>query len=199
MNKTLSYDSILDDDKSIISDFIAERNRTRKNPLTIHRLKLTIFKHFITPPPIDINIEELDELREFERKNVVKLMNILTQETLENKWNPVTDDNWHRVAERIYAAGSLKAWTGMLRDVISQILGLYDQHERKRVLLREISEDKWEVITGRIRRLFEEHKICTDSSPEVDNNLRVNNETHVRDFFNDRELTVNWILGGSGA
>lgn len=192
------YDSILDDKENSISEYIAERNRTRKNPLTVHRLKQTIFKHFITSPPLDINIEKLDELREFERKNVVMLINILTQETLENKWNPDTKDNWYHVAERIYSAGSLKAWTGMLRDVVAQIIGLYDEQERRKILLREIHEDKWDIVRGRIKRLFE-HKIWTDPSPEVDNNLRVNNETHVREFFKQRELTINWILGGSGA
>ena len=192
------YDSILDDKESLISEYIAERNRTRKNPLTVHGLKQTIFKHFITSPPLDINIEELDELREFERRNVVKLMNILAQESLENKWNPDANDNWHRVAERIYAAGSLKAWTGMLRDAIAQVLGLFDEQERRKILLREIHEDKWDIIRGRINRLFG-HKIWADPSPEVDNNLRVNNESHVREFFRQRGLTVNWILGGSGA
>jgi len=192
------YDSILDDKESLISEYIAERNRTRKNPLTINSVKQTIFKHFITSPPLNINIEELDELREFERKNVVSLMNILTQESLENKWNPDANDNWHHLAERIYAIGSLKAWTGILRDVIAQILGLYDVQERKKILLREIHEDKWDIVRGRIKRLFE-HKIWTDPSPEIDNNLRVNNETHVREFFKQRELTVNWILGGNGA
>ncbi len=192
------YNSILDDKESLISEYIAERNRTRKNPLTVNSLKQTIFKHFITSPPLNINIEELDELREFERKNVVSLLNILTKESLKNKWNPNANDNWHHLAERIYAVGSLKAWTGMLRDVIAQILGLYDEQERKKILLREINEDKWNIVKGRIMRLFE-HKIWTDPYSEIDNNLRVNNETHVREFFKQKELTVNWILGGSGA
>lgn len=192
------YDSILDDKNNLISEYIAERNRTRKNPLTIHRLKLTIFKHFITSPPLAVKIEELDELREFERKNVVQLMNILTQETLLNKWNPEANNEEHHEAERIYAAGSLKAWTSMLRDVIAQVLGLYDDNERKMLLLREIKEEKWQIVRDRIKRLFN-HKLWKELSPEVDNNLRVNNEIHVRDFFNQRGLIVNWILGGEGA
>ncbi len=192
------YSSILDDKYNLISEYIAERNRTRKNPLTVYSLKQTIFKHFITFRPLDIDFEESDELREFERANVVKLMSILTQKTLENKWNPDANDNWHHVAERIYAAGALKAWTGMLRDVIAQVLGLYDEQERRKISLREVREDKWDIIRGRVERLFE-HKIWTDPSPEVDSNLRVNNESHVREFFKERELTVNWILGGSGA
>jgi len=191
------YDSVLDDSESLISEYIAERNRSRKNPLTVHALKQTIFKHFVTSPPLEINIEQLDEIREFERRNIVKLMNILTQESLENKWNPAANDNWHRVAERVYAAGSLKAWTAIMRDVVAQVLGLYDAKERQHILLRDIHEDKWDIIRGRFKRLFE-HKIWVDMSPEVDNNLRVNNEAHVREFFKQKGLTVNWILGGSG-
>jgi len=192
------YDSILDDPENRITEYIAERNRTRKNPLTIYALKQTVFKHFITAPPLDLNLERLDELREFERKNIIQLLNILTEVTLENKWNPDFNDSWHKVAERIYAAGSLKAWIGMLRDVVAQVLNLYDEHEKKRVLLREVSEEKWNIIKGRIKRLFTEHKIWTDSSPEIDGNLRINNETHVRDFFKQNALTVNWILSGKG-
>ncbi len=193
------YDSILEDSGNLMSDYVAERNRTRKNPLTVYGLTVTIFKNFITPPPLDMDIELLDELRELERRNVIRLMNILAEETLEGRWNPTTRDDWHRWAERIYAAGSLKAWTRMLRDVVAQVLGLFDSEERREALLREIQEDKWQVIRDRVKRLFREHKIWTDPSPDVDNNLRVNNETHVRQFFLDRGLTVNWILGGSGA
>ncbi|MCL0073924.1 hypothetical protein M1O50_03480 [Dehalococcoidia bacterium] len=193
------YDSILEDSGNSMSDYIAERNRTRKNPLTVYGLTVTIFKNFITSPPLDMDIELLDELRELERRNVIRLMNILAEETLEGRWNPTTRDDWHRWAERIYAAGSLKAWTRMLRDVVAQVLGLFDTEERRKILLREIQEGQWQVIKDRIKRLFQEHKIWTDPSPEVDNNLRVNNETHVRQFFLDRGLTVNWILGGSGA
>ncbi len=193
------YDSILDDGNNIMSDYIAERNRTRKNPLTVYGLTITIFKNFITSPPLDIDIEVTDELREQERKNVINLMNILVEETLLNKWNPGVRDNWHRWAERIYTAGSLKAWTGMLRDVIAQVLGLYDRQERGKIFLREIPEEKWPIIRNRIKRMFLEHKVWTDTSQEINNNLRVNNETQVREFLVGRGLTVNWILGGSGA
>jgi hypothetical protein len=193
------YDTILDDSGNKMSAYIAERNRTRKNPLTVYGLSITVFRNFVTPPPLDIDFELSDELRELERKNVLSLMNILTDETLDGKWNPTSRDNWHRWTERIYMAGSLKAWTGMLRDVTAQVLGLYDRKERTTIFLREIQEDKWQVIRNRIRRMFLEHKVWTDPSQEVDNNLRVNNETQVRDFLVNKGLTVNWILGGSGA
>jgi len=39
-----------------------------------------------------------------------------------------------------------------------------------------------------------EHKIW--ASPEIDSNLRVNNEKLVKEFFEQRGLKVDWILGG---
>ncbi len=197
LNMTCSniYDSILDDKENKIVDYIAERNRTRKNPLTIHSIKQTIFKQFITLPPLDVDIEQSDELREFERKNVIKLLNILAEETLDGKWDPTRNDSSHKVAERAYAAGSLKAWSRMLRAVTSAVLKLYDEDERGKIFLRKISEDDWDLIRGRITRLFE-HKLWADLSPEIDSNLRVNNERHVKEFFENKGLKVDWILGG---
>ena len=189
------YDSVLDDKDNKIVDYIAERNRTRKNPLTIHSLRQTIFKHFITDPPLDMDIEQSDELREHERKNAIKLLNILAEESLDRKWDPTRNDSNHKVAERIYAAGSLKAWTRMLRDVTAAVLRLYDEDERGKIFLRKISDNDWKLIRGRITRLFE-HKLWTDPSPEIDSNLRVNNEKHVKEFFESRGLKVDWILGG---
>ncbi len=189
------YDSVLDDKDNKIVDYIAERNRSRKNPLTVHRLKQTIFKHFITNSPLDMDIEKSDELREFERKSVIELLNILAEETLDGKWDPTRNDSSHKVAERVYAAGSLKAWSRMFRDVTAAVLRLYDEDERGKILLRKISEDDWDLIRGRIIRLFE-HKLWADPSPEIDRNLRVNNERHVKEFFENKGVKVDWILGG---
>lgn len=188
------FDSILESPENRAVDYIAERNRARKNPLTIHSLRLTIFKHFIVNSPLEIDIEQSDEWREHERKNTIALLNILVEETLEGKWDPNKKDNAHKIAERMFTAGSLKAWTRMLRDVISSVLNLYDQYERENILLRRIEEEKWKLIRDRIKRIFE-HKMWFDPSPEIDSQLRVNNEDHVRAFFKQNGLTVNYILG----
>ena len=192
------YESIIEDESNQVNEYISDRNRTRKNPLSINALKLTIFKKFIAYPPLNINLEDLDELREYERQNLITLLNILTEETLINRWAPERNDNPHKLAERIYSAGSLKAWSSILKDVIAQVLNLYDGNDRNKIFLREVKDDKWNDIRGRIKKLFE-HKIWVDLSPEVMFNLRVNNEEQVRKYFTDKELTVNWVLGGIGA
>ena len=196
MIRSSLYNSILDDAENKAVQYVEERNRARENPLTINALKQTIFSRFIAAPPLEIKIEASDELREFERKNVINLMNTLVKATLDGKWNPDAKNNAHKTAERYYASGSLKAWSTMLRDVICAVLRLYGEEERQQVFLRKITADEQKLIDGRVERIFS-HKLWTDPSPEVDNNLRVNNEQHVKEFFESKGLKVDWVLGNS--
>jgi hypothetical protein len=86
----------------------------------------------------------------------------------------------------------------MLRDVIAQVLQLYDAADRERVLFRLISDPQWTLIEGRIERLFV-HKIWDDPNPDVVSQLKINAVEQVRNFLSSQGLTVNWILGGIGA
>lgn len=191
------YDSILEDPNSNITEYISEKNRTRSNPLTTNAVKITFFRHFIAPPPLDIDLEQSDELRENERKNVVTLLNVFVDETLDGKWNPETKDAQHKKAERFYSIGSIKASVAMFRDVVAQILNLYDAKDRERIFLRRIEEQQTNLIRQRLRHMLS-HEMWSNPSVEIDNNLRINNISQVRDFFTSKNLTVNWILGGIG-
>jgi hypothetical protein len=86
----------------------------------------------------------------------------------------------------------------MLRDVIAQVLLLFDATEREKVLFRVISDQQWTLIEGRVQRLFD-HKIWDDPNPDVISQLKINAVEQVRNYLTSRGLTVNWILGGVGA
>lgn len=193
MLKSHIYESVLDDKSNKINEFITEKNRARKTPLTINSLKLTIFKYFVAAPPLTLEIEESDELREFERQNIVKLLNQLSEITLENSWNPERKDNLHKKTIRIYKAGSMKAWSKMLRDIIAVVLNIYDGDKKNIIFLRKISDEEWKLIKGRIEKLFN-HKIWIDPKEEIDSNLSVNAEAHVKEFFEKEGLTVESIV-----
>lgn len=193
MLKSNIIDSVLEDSENKIIEFITERNRTRKNPLTINSLKQTIFKYFVANPPLELEIEKSDELREHERKNIIKLLNIISETTLENNWNPEKDDSFHKKAIRIYKAGSIKAWSKMLKDIIAVVLRIFDEDKKSELFLRKISSEEWDLIKGRIEKLFN-HKIWTDPKDEIDSNLGVNTESHVKEFFEKEGLTVEKII-----
>jgi hypothetical protein len=193
MLKSNIIDSVLEDVGIKIVEFITERNRTRNNPLTINRLKQTIFKYFVASPPLDIEIDKSDEIREIERKNIIKLLNILTEVTLENKWNPEKNDSNHKKAVRIYKSGSIKAWSRMLKDILAVVLRVFDEDKKNKLFLKSINDEEWELIYGRIEKLFN-HKMWSDPKEEIDSNLGVNTESHVKEFFERESLTVESIV-----
>ncbi|MBM3704948.1 MAG: hypothetical protein FJW66_00340 [Actinobacteria bacterium] len=190
------YDSILEDDTNKVRKYLEDYSRDTKKPLTVGRLKQAFFKKFITSPPLGIDIEQSDRLRELERLNAIRLLNIVADYSLEEMWNPARMDENHGVSDRIYLNGSLKAVCSLIKDTVSNILELYDENERKEILLREISEHDWDLIEKSIT-LIMSHRVWQDASQENYNNLRMSNETLVRKYLSRRGLSTNWILNSS--
>lgn len=189
---------VIDDHENHLSEFIAERNRSRKNPVSISILEKTFFRDFILSPPTIVDFEGPDDFRAEEKANLVRLMSIVADKQLVGRWNPEGNNAAHQRAERIFSAGALRAWVPMLRDVMAQVIHLYAAADRERLLFRKISDEQWALIESRIDRLFE-HKIWDDPNPEVALKLKINTVKEVRDFLTSSGLTVNWILGGEGA
>jgi hypothetical protein len=181
-----------------LSDFIAERNRTRKNPVSISILERTFFREFILSPPTGVEFEGPEDFRAEEKRHLIRLLSLIADKQLVGRWNPDANNAGHQRAERIFSAGPMRAWVPMLRDVIAQVLQLYDEADREKVLFRPISDQQWSLIEGRVEKLFN-HKIWEDTNPEVVSQLKVNAVEQVRNFLSSKGLTVNWVLGGTGA
>ncbi|MCA9054887.1 MAG: HNH endonuclease [Planctomycetaceae bacterium] len=189
---------VIDNPDNKLSEFIAERNRTRKTPLSLSILEKTFFKEFIFAPPTAVEFESPEDFRDTEKKNLVQLLSLIAESLLIGRWNPDANNAAHQRAERIFAAGAMRAWVPMLRDAIAQVLRIYDEVERQKVLFRNISDSEWSLILDRLNRLFS-HKVWEDPNPDVAAQLKVNAAETVRQFLAGQGLTVNWILGGEGA
>jgi hypothetical protein len=187
------YDSILEDSQNHLKKYIEEYSGVEKKPITVNRLRQTLLKRFIVNPPLAIELDESDKLREFERKNVIRLLNLISDYTLQGIWNLGDSSREQKIAEKIYLNGSFKAWIAILKDVISNILELYDENDRREIFLREIRDEQWELIEKSISILFG-FRIWSDDSQENYNNLRVNNENVVRKYLSRKGLSANWIL-----
>lgn len=177
-----------------VLDFLSERNRSRQNPLTASLLEKTFFKEFLLPPPAAVEFEGTSDFRRDERANLARLMSMIVEKQLVNRWNPDTEDAAHKRAERIFTAGVMRTWVPMLRNVVAQVLQLYDADERNRAMFRVIDETKWKVIEGRVDRLFS-HKMWDDQSPILSSSLKVNSIEAIKAVFSEQGLTVGWILG----
>ena len=191
------YDSIIEDKKNLMVNYISDYNKSIKSPLTMNRLKQAVFKKFIAPPPLDIDIEDSDRLREIERRNVIRLLNLIARYSLDDTWNPENADNDHKISERIYLSGAFRAWAGILKDVISAIIGVFDENEKKEIFLREISKENWEEIENSVNFLFN-RRVWQDDSEENYNTLRLTNDSQVRKYLSRRGISVNEVLGKTG-
>ena len=89
----------------------------------------------------------------------------------------------------------MRAWVPMLRDVIAQVLQLYDAADRERVIFRSISDRQWGLIEGRVVRLFS-HRIWDDPNEEVVSKLKVNAAEQIRGLLASQGLTVRLDIGG---
>jgi hypothetical protein len=188
---------ILDDPENKLAEFISDKNRSRENPLTIALLQKTFFKDFIFAPPASVEIEGPDDFRADGKQNLVRLLSIIAQKLLIGRWDPAANNAAHQKAERMFGAGTVRAWCPMLRDVVAQVLQLYDAADRPKILFRKINDDQWHLIAGRIDRMAS-HKIWEDPNPDVALQLKANAAEEVREFLGRQGLTVNWILGGQG-
>ncbi len=191
------YDSIIEDKNNLMINYIGDYNKKLKSPLTVTRLKQAIFKKFIAPPPLDIEIEESDRLRESERKNIIRLLNLITEYSLNDIWDPENNDGNHKISERIYLSGAFKAWAGILKDTIAAILEIFDENDKKELFLRKISTKNWEDIENSISFLFN-RRVWQDSSEENYNTLRLTNDSQVRKYLSRRGIGVNQLLGKTG-
>jgi hypothetical protein len=189
---------VIDSPENRLSEFIAERNRTRKSPFSMSILEKTFFHEFILTPPTTVEFEGPEDFRGDEKKNLVRLLSIIADKQLTGCWNPDANNAAHQKAERIFGAGAMRAWVPMLRDAIAHVLQLFDTTERAKIFFRPISDQQWTVIESRIDRLFS-HKIWEDTGPDAAVQLKINAAEQVREFLRSRGVTVNWILGGEGA
>lgn len=192
--RSMIYKDILDHPDSQLREYIAEENRTRENPLTMYRLEKTFFTEFIAPPPLNDEFESDGYHRDEERQNFVRLMNLIIERTLADKWAPERKDAAHQKAARIFSAGSLRAWVPFLHNALAPTLRVFDDSERRRLLYRELNEEDFRPVEKLIERLFS-HQVWEDPNPEL-NDLRYDNAERAKEMLRRWKLTPNWILGG---
>jgi len=188
-------ESILKHSDNKMLPFIAPENKTGKQyAISRDSLKKYYFRYFVTSPPLDIEIDSKDDFRNQEIDNNIKLLNILAERTLIDKWNPDSNSSEHKKADRIYRAGSVMAWFPLLRNVIFNKLDLINPNEAERILFRNILEEKWKLIDGYVDRMFS-HKIWIDKDPNIDIVIGNKKSELTRKLFEDNGLTDKWVLG----
>jgi hypothetical protein len=191
------YNEVINDPTNKLSGYLSEKHRGRKQPLTFARAKKTFFQHMLMPPPAKDEFESDSDFRKDERRNLVKLMNIITEEGLDGRWAPERNDNTHRKAERVFGAGAVRAWVILLKNAIDIHLKHYTDDERCRFFYQRIPDGEFEYFRRFVKRLFA-HKIWDDPDPsgEIAARLAKDDATTAKSLFEEKGISVQWILGG---
>lgn len=191
--RSMIYRDILEHSQNRFRDYITEENRGRANPITYGRLEKTFFAEFVAPPPLNDEFETEAYHRDEERDNLVRLLNLVVDHALEDRWAPDRNDAEHRRAARLFSAGALRAWVPFLRDAIAPTLWLYTDDERRKVFYREIDDGAFKTVEKHLLRLLG-HKVWVDDSAELAD-LRYDNAGRAKEILRDAGLTPAWILG----
>jgi len=192
------HSRILNAPANKLNEFTSDTNRTRRQPLTHYRIKKTVFRNLLSPIPSVAEFESADDLRDVEEGNLVRLMTLIAEEGLIDRWNPELSDAVHQRTERIFSAGAIRAWVRILQGVLNAYLQLYlkGPEEVQRILYRELSDEQFEWIRKFIGRIFA-HAVWDapdTGDQDISKALTKDDDTTAMSLLTDRGLKVEWVL-----
>lgn len=188
----LRYEVLMGDDngqRNRLLDFVETISaRSRKNPLSYDTLKKTFLGPFLFLRQAHEPLEETERFRQLEKRNLVRLMNIFTEEVLaEGKFDPgegvykIEDRlaespdsvrDTHLRAYRLCRAPAMITWIKEFKMALSLLLNARQRYpvgiwQQERPLWAEIKPEDWDAIRKMIQAVAG-HKIwSTKVGPEV--------------------------------
>ena len=196
--RSFLYNSILEDKNNRLSRLVASGNRaTDEKPLTLNGLTSSLFASFLYREPVRDNMTTDDYRRSFEIDNMIKLMNMLDDLGL-NQWGQTAGktDEHHLKLTRLVRARFMKAWAGLLKDVVCARLDLDDSDERSKPFYRQISNNQWEQIQSCVARVVD-WKMWQSPVNDTIDQVRLDSDNMVKQWLKDKGLTTGFLLGAS--
>ena len=191
------YKSILENDENKWKPLVSISNRSSKEqPITLDMLTKSIFSNFLCTVPLDDNILNDSYKRDIESGNIIKLMNIMYDQSL-SFWNfdASLNDNLQNKLRRIYSSKSIMAWTELLKDAICLRIEILDSDEKEKVFYRKIDDQKFTKIGEIFSRFFNWQMWSSPRDTEIDTVISSNRKT-IKEWFRAKGLTVSYLLGG---
>ena len=189
---------ILNDPENALRFYVSETTRSRSPPLTISRVQKTLYRDFLSPIPSSVEFQSDEDFRDTEERNLVRLMSIIAEEGLADRWNPEQGGALHQRTERIFSAGAIRAWTRILRDVLFAHFQLYlkGQEETNRILYRPLGEEQFIWMRRFARQIFA-HSVWDEpdtTERDLSKALTKDDDTTAMSLIRARGLTVEWVM-----
>jgi len=177
-----------DSEDNLMTPYIEEeKSRKRNKPISYDAFEKTFIKFFVYRKPAteEIDPDSEEYFRIIERRNVVKLMSLIAQKVLINKFDINLGaykleerlrkgeriPELHLKAYRIFRPKTFEVWCEVLRDGIVQLLKLRgelsDTYAKEgKIFWRELNDETWEEIDKMLDRIFN-HKIWLSDNPQI--------------------------------
>ena len=182
-------ESILEDSSCEIADHVSRERRPGDKPLSYDMFSWWV-KLLIRKPLVDEPMESVENLREEERKNFIRLSNYITQNCLQGKWTPANLDNIeYKKARRLFYRASFREWAKLLCDAL--VIIMYVRREDP-IFYRQVNPAEWQRIESACQKLIA-HPIWMDTNPRVEGTLSSNIQKHVAKLFQDQGLNPQFL------
>ena len=190
------YKSILENDENKWKPYVSISNRSSKEqPITLDMLTKSVFSNFLCTEPLEDNILTDAYKRDIEAANVIKLMNLMFDQSLKF-WNFDADINnlEQYKLKRIYTSKSIMAWAELLKDAVCAKLDIFDEDEKAKVFYREIIDSDFTKIGNILSRLYNWQMWTSPKNSEIDTIIN-GSKKMIKEWFRTKGLTVSFLLG----
>ena len=192
------YNSILEDDKNKWKPLVSISNRgSKEQPITLDMLTKSIFANFLFTEPLTDNILSENYKRDVEAEIVIKLMNLIFEQTLKD-WNPsaTQNDTNQLKLSRLFSSKSIMAWSEIFKDAVSAKLEIYDADEKARIFYRHFDDTAFTKINDIINRLVCWQIWNSPKDSEIDKMIS-NNKSVLKQWLKDKGLSTGYLMGAS--
>lgn len=190
------YNAILEDTTNKWQPLVSVSNRSSKEqPITYDMLSKSIFSNFLCTNPLSDNILTESYKRDIEAKNIIRLMNIMYDQSLafwnsEASANDLSQIKW----KRVYASKSIMAWSELIKDAICAKLDINDSDDKEKMFYREITDSDFAKISGIMQRLFSCQIWSLPKGAEIDT-IIAGNKKAIKNWLKTKGLSVGFLVG----
>jgi hypothetical protein len=196
--RSFLYNSILDDSNNKLANYVSKGNRSSvETPITMDMLEKSIFSNFLFRQPVETDMTTDKYIRETEFNNLVKLLNIIYEESLLNWDSEKTNSDPEQLKlSRIFRSKSIISWAEILFDSICASLKLFDSDDKLTLMHRNLSDKSFEEIKFNIRRLVNWNVWDSPLNSDIDRILS-DNKSEIKKWFKEKGLTTGYLMGAS--
>lgn len=196
--RSFLYNSILDDSNNKLANYVSKGNRSSvETPITMDMLEKSIFSNFLFRQPVETDMTTDKYIRETEFNNLVKLLNIIYEESLLNWDSEKTNSDPEQLKlSRVFRSKSIISWAEILFDSICASLKLFDSDDKLTLMHRNLSVKNFEEIKFNIRRLVNWNVWDSPLNSDIDRILS-DNKSEIKKWFKEKGLTTGYLMGAS--